>query len=69
MKHTIGEHYRHIATPNYGWAKIIEILPANTTLNTNRFKVAKCEWTVDKNDMVGMIKYFRLSHLIKCDGK
>jgi hypothetical protein len=65
----IGEYYRHKATPNYSWAKILEIIEPHTGVNNNNYPVAKCELTVDKGDTFGMIKYFKLSNLIKEGGK
>lgn len=60
----IGEYYRHKNNPDYAWAKVIEVLEPNQYPNTNKYKVAKCQWTVSKSDKVGMIKYFKLSELI-----
>ncbi len=64
MKIKVGDHARHRDTPNYGWAKVLEIIPPKTGLNTSRCKVAKVEWSVGKNDNMGMIKYFKVSSLI-----
>ena len=60
----IGNYYRLYTTPNYGWAKVLVILPPRTYLKNVNYWVAKCEWTVDKDDSFGFIKYFRLSDLI-----
>lgn len=60
----IGNYYRLSNTPNYCWAKVLKILPAHTGINNNKYPVAKCEWTVSKNDSFGLIKYFKLSDLI-----
>ena len=60
----IGNYYRLSSTPNYGWAKVLSILPAHTGRNKTNYLVAKCEWTIEKNDSFGLIKYFRLSDLI-----
>jgi hypothetical protein len=61
----IGEHYRHKITPYYGYAKAISILKPHTGLNEHRYSIVECEWTVGKNDTMGLIKYFRPSNLIK----
>lgn len=61
----IGEYYRHKDTPNYAWAKVIEILPPRKGINTTSSTIAKCEWTVDKNDKFGLIKHFKVSSLIQ----
>lgn len=62
----IGEYYRHKDTPNYAWAKPLEILKPNEKQNKgNKFIVIKCQWVVNKNDKFGMIKYFRPNNLIK----
>ena len=60
----IGNYYRKSNTPNYGWAKVLKILPACTGKNNNKYPVAECEWTISKNDKIGLIKYFKLSDLI-----
>ena len=68
----IGNYYRKRNAP-YGWAKVLRILPAKTGINNNRYPVAECEWTLSKNDSVGltigMIKYFKLSDLIEEDNQ
>lgn len=64
-KVVIGEHYRHKSTPDYAWAKVLEVLEPNQYPNTNKYKVAKCEWSVYQDSKAGMIKYFKLSDLIK----
>ena len=30
--------------------------------------IAECRWVVNKNDKVGMIMYFKISDLVKCEG-
>ncbi|KKN59292.1 hypothetical protein LCGC14_0543910 [marine sediment metagenome] len=61
----IGGHYRHRDTPTYGWAKCLSVLPPRKGLNTHGYLVARCEWAVEKNALLGLIKYFKLSDLIE----
>lgn len=61
----VGEYYRHKRNPDFAWAKVLEVLEPLQYPNTNKYKVAKCKWTVNKSDQFGMIKYFKLSELIK----
>jgi hypothetical protein len=56
----INDLCRHKATPNYGYARILEIDYFEKT-----YKVAKCKWTISKNGDHGLTKYFKLSDLIK----
>jgi len=60
----INKYYRHKATPNYGWAKAIEILKPRQKENHTTYTIVKCEWSVGWNDLFGVIKYFRASDLI-----
>ncbi|MCK4812341.1 MAG: hypothetical protein KAT14_00230 [Candidatus Marinimicrobia bacterium] len=60
----IGEHYRFRAHPNYSYAKAIEVIPAKTGINTHSYKVVKCEHIINKNDTIGIIRYFRPVDLI-----
>lgn len=61
----IGDSYRHKDHPNYCYAKAIEILKPKQRENTSDYIVVKCEWSVDKNDSFGLIKYFKPSNLVK----
>ena len=62
----IGNYYRHRGTkPGYGWAKVLAILSPRKGLNTHGYWIAKCEWTMEKDAVIGLIKYFRLSDLIE----
>jgi hypothetical protein len=61
----IGEYYRHKDTPKYAWAKVLEIIKPHTGINIHGYQIAKCEWSVGKNDTFGFIKYFKVSDLIK----
>ena len=63
MKIKIGEYYRHRFTPNTGWAKVLEVIKPFSGVNTHRYSIVRCEWTVDRNDLVGLIKYFKVSDL------
>jgi hypothetical protein len=59
----VGDYCRRKSTPEYGWAKVIEIGYFGKT-----YKIAKCEWGIDKDSPI-LIKYFKLSDLIKEDAK
>ena len=61
----IGNYYRHKESPRYAWAKAVEILNPKTGVNAHAYKIVKCEWTTDKNESFGLIKYFRPRDLIK----
>ena len=63
----VGGIYRHIANTHYGYAKVIEILPRKTGINTTNYKLAKCEWCTNDKFIFGMIKYFRTSLLTTKD--
>ena len=69
MKIVVGEYYRHKDHPSYAWAKVIQILEPHRGINTSNCRVAKCEWTVDKDASFGFIKYFKLSNLAHNGGK
>ena len=60
----IGKYFRHKNTPRYGWAKVLEIIKPHTGVNKHNYPIAKCEWTVFKNETFGIIKYFKVSNLI-----
>jgi len=61
----IGEYYRHKSSPNYCWAKVINVLEANKYPNDKSYKVVECEWVTSKSNDIGLIKYFKVSDLIK----
>lgn len=61
----IGEYYRFKEHPNYGYAKVLEILKPGQGVNKNSYSVVKCEHTVNKNDTIGFIRYFDPRNLIK----
>jgi hypothetical protein len=61
----IGTLYRFRTHPNYSYAKALEVIPAKTGVNTNSYKVVKCEHTVSRNDTFGFIRYFRPCDLVK----
>lgn len=76
----IGETYRHKDNPKgfYGYAKAIKVLKPirakyaqqmayDRTQAEKEIKhtVVKCEWTAQKNDTMGFIKYFRPCDLVK----
>jgi len=55
----IGKHYR-LKNNNVAWAKPIKIYnPKELDKNKNYF-IIKCEWSQNKNDIFGLIKYFRI---------
>ena len=73
----IGETYRHRSHPNYAYAKVLKIIRpvpeykkkymfglTKEELNVKTV-IVKCEWTINKNDPFGLIKYFRPCDLIK----
>jgi hypothetical protein len=60
----IGAVYRHRDTPNYGYAKALEIIPAKTGVNKNGHKVVKVIWATDDKFEFGLIKHFKQSDLI-----
>jgi hypothetical protein len=60
----IGEYYRHKEHPNYAWAKAIKVCPPHSGINNNNYFAIECEWTIDKNDTFGLIKYFRPQDLV-----
>jgi hypothetical protein len=61
----IGEYYRHADHPKYAWAKVLAIIKPYTDVNTKGYWIARCEWSINKNDTFGFIKYFKLSDLVK----
>jgi hypothetical protein len=61
----IGVFYRFKAHPGYSYAKAIEVLRPKQGVNTNRYKVVKCEHVISKKDTMGFIRYFRPSDLVK----
>ena len=63
----LGEFYR-VRGNNYAYAQVIAILPPKTGINDTRAFIAECRWVVNKNDKVGMIMYFKISDLVKCEG-
>ena len=60
----VGVYCRHKNTPTYGWARVLEIIKPHKGVNTHSYPIAKCEWGVDKNALVGLIKYFKVSDLL-----
>lgn len=63
-KLVIGESYRHKDHPTYCWAKVLKVLKPKEAENTNTHIVVKCEWSQQKDDVFGLIKYFRPSDLV-----
>jgi hypothetical protein len=60
----IGEYYRHRQLPPNGRAKALEILKPGMLKNI-RAVFVKCEWSVNKDDNLRFIKYFRPRDLVK----
>ena len=60
----IGNSYRHKDHPYYGWAKVVTVLRPKEVENTTRRIVVKCQWSINKNDTFGLIKYFRPMDLL-----
>tara|TARA_R110000851_G_scaffold9707_1_gene35812 strand:+ start:2047 stop:2187 length:141 start_codon:yes stop_codon:yes gene_type:complete len=42
-KVVIGEFYRHVDNPTYGWVYVLEKLGPKEGVNTNTYSVVKCE--------------------------
>jgi hypothetical protein len=61
----IGETYRLHDHNNYAYAKAISILKPREYPNMHKYFIVKCEYTVNKNDVFGFIKYFRPCDLEK----
>ena len=62
----IGETYRRRMYPNYGFIKPIKILKPREGANNSKFIVAECELTIDPNDTMGLIRYYRPIDIVKC---
>ena len=60
-----GESYRHKDHPSYCWAKVIKVLKPKEAENTHNRIIVKCEYSQQKNDKFGLIKYFKPSDLVK----
>ena len=65
----LGETYRHRSTPNYCYAKVVQILKAREAPNTHTYVIVKCEWTIEKTGDFGLIKYFRPCDLERLAGE
>ena len=61
----IGQSYRHKSHQCYAWAKAIKVLKPGEGENVLKKIIVKCEWSQNKDDTFGMIKYFSPSDLIK----
>lgn len=73
----IGETYRHRDHPNYAYAKALKIIRPMAKFKQQyaydlsddekavKTVCVKCEWTINKNDSFGLIKYFRPCDLVK----
>jgi len=61
----LGEFYRLKWHPTYGYAKAVEILKPKQGINPHSYLIVKCEYILNKKETFGLIKYFRLSDLIR----
>lgn len=61
----IGEYYRHKDNASYCFAKPIKILKPKEDENIHNRIIVKCEWSIGKNECMGLIKYFKPSDLIR----
>jgi hypothetical protein len=61
----VGESYRHKDHPNYCWAKVLKVLKPKEGENTTSKILVKCEWSQNKDDVFGFIKYFKPADLTK----
>jgi len=61
----IGVQYRLRSNPSYSYLKALEVIPPRTGVNKHGYKIVKCEHTVDRNDTVGFIRYFRPVDMVK----
>ncbi len=60
----IGESYRHKDHPKYCWAKAVKVLRPKEGENTLNKIIVKCEYSQDKDDSFGLIKYFSPADLM-----
>jgi hypothetical protein len=65
MKVEVGSVYRHRDNPNIGYAKVLEVMPAESGINKNGHKVVKVEWSQRPDFTFGLIKYFKQSDMVK----
>lgn len=63
----IGESYRLRDTPRYSFVKAVEVLKPKQHPNTHGYAIVKCIHSIDKNDEISVIRYFRSTDMIKCD--
>jgi len=63
----IGNMYRFKEHPTTGYAKVLEIIKPKIGVNTHTYTIVKCEHTMNKNDIMGFIRYFDPRKLIKCN--
>jgi len=74
----IGEFYRLKSSPNYGWVKVLAVIPPKKTVyyynsgrqyisekNDNGFYIVVTEHTVGKNDTMGFVRRFKLDQIEK----
>ena len=61
----IGESYRHKDHPNYCFAKVVKILKPKQDENPHNRIIVKCEYTQNRNEDFGLIKYFRPIDLVR----
>ena len=68
----VGEYYRHVSSPTYGYARAIEILRPKPAYKCKteferaiKTTVVRCAWSVDKDNLYGRIRYFKPAFLQK----
>jgi len=61
----IGESYRHKDHPRYTWCRVNSILGPKQGENPHNRIIVKCEVSVDKDDSIWIIKYFKPGDLVK----
>jgi len=60
----IGNYYRLKSSPDYGYAKVLQLFRPRQYSKEYNCYIVKCEHTVSKNDSVGFIRYFKLDELV-----
>lgn len=60
----IGESYRHKDHPTYCWAKAVKVLQPKEGENPHNKIIVKCDYSQNKDDCFGVIKYFSPADLM-----
>jgi len=61
----LNNHYRFRDNPDYSYAKALKVLKPKEAPNTHTYSIVKCEHSINKDDTMGFIRYFRPCDLIK----